>query len=347
MTRRRVAVLFGGRSRRARDLLHLRAVGDRRPRPRAHRGRSRSASREEGRWHLLTGPPPLPAESGRMPEVTDAPAPRWSSPPRAACASSSPPTAARARRRGVPGPARPHGRGRRRAGHAGARRRAVRRRRRARRRRSAWTRTSRRRCSRAPGCRSCRTRWCASRIGARTPRPSAARAPSTRATRCSRSPRRSVRASGIVKVHGPGELHAAPREAFRYARKALLEHGGEGGARDRVRRARQRRPGGVDRRRDRPDRPRVLRLRGEVPRRGRSRLRIPADLEPATCRAVQRHGRRRVPRDRRRRDGPRGLLRRRAGTGTSGSTRSTRSRGSPRSRCTRSCGGRAAWPTRS
>jgi D-alanine-D-alanine ligase len=25
----------------------------------------------EGRWHLVSGPPPLPAESGRMPEVTD------------------------------------------------------------------------------------------------------------------------------------------------------------------------------------------------------------------------------------------------------------------------------------
>ena len=76
---------------------------------------------------------------------------------------------------------------------------------------------------------------------------------------------------GITKAHDAGELVEGLAEAFRYARKAVVEKGLEGDPRDRVRGARQRRPGRLGRRRDRADRPRVLRLRGEVPRRARAR----------------------------------------------------------------------------
>ena len=52
---------------------------------------------------------------------------------------------------------------------------------------------------------------------------------------------------GISKVHEPAALDAGLDEAFRYARKAVVERGIEDGARDRVRRAGQRRSGGVGR----------------------------------------------------------------------------------------------------
>jgi D-alanine-D-alanine ligase len=68
--RRRVAVLFGGRSAEHEiSCISARAVID-----------AMDAARtevipigitKEGRWHLLSGPLPLPSESGRMPEVTD------------------------------------------------------------------------------------------------------------------------------------------------------------------------------------------------------------------------------------------------------------------------------------
>jgi D-alanine-D-alanine ligase len=68
--RRRVAVLFGGRSAEHEiSCISARAVID-----------AMDAARtevipigitKEGRWHLLSGALPLPSESGRMPEVTD------------------------------------------------------------------------------------------------------------------------------------------------------------------------------------------------------------------------------------------------------------------------------------
>jgi D-alanine-D-alanine ligase len=70
VSRRRVAVLFGGRSAEHEiSCISARSVID-----------ALDPSRtevvpigitKEGRWHLLAGPLPLPAESGRMPEVTD------------------------------------------------------------------------------------------------------------------------------------------------------------------------------------------------------------------------------------------------------------------------------------
>ncbi|MDP9328935.1 MAG: D-alanine--D-alanine ligase A, partial [Actinomycetota bacterium] len=68
--RRRVAVLFGGRSAEHEiSCISARSVMD-----------ALDAERtevipigitKEGHWHLLSGPLPLPSESGRMPEVTD------------------------------------------------------------------------------------------------------------------------------------------------------------------------------------------------------------------------------------------------------------------------------------
>jgi D-alanine-D-alanine ligase len=71
VTRRRVAVLFGGRSAEHEiSCISARSVIDALDPERSEVipiGITR-----EGRWHLLPGPLPLPEESGRMPEVTDA-----------------------------------------------------------------------------------------------------------------------------------------------------------------------------------------------------------------------------------------------------------------------------------
>src|SRR5204863_2641831 len=68
--KRRVAVLFGGRSAEHEiSCISARSVIDALDPERVEVipiGITR-----EGRWHLLKGPLPLPAESGRMPEVTD------------------------------------------------------------------------------------------------------------------------------------------------------------------------------------------------------------------------------------------------------------------------------------
>ena len=71
MTRRRVAILFGGRSAEHEvSCLSARSVIDALDPERTEVipiGITR-----EGRWHRLSGPPALPSETGRMPEVTDA-----------------------------------------------------------------------------------------------------------------------------------------------------------------------------------------------------------------------------------------------------------------------------------
>ena len=70
MTRRRVVVLFGGRSAEHEiSCISARSVmdaldGDR------HEVIPVGITRE-GRWHVLPGPPALPSETGRLPEVTD------------------------------------------------------------------------------------------------------------------------------------------------------------------------------------------------------------------------------------------------------------------------------------
>ena len=70
MTRRRVAVLFGGRSAEHEvSCISARYVIDALDPERTEVvpiGITR-----DGRWHRLSGPPALPVESGRMPEVTD------------------------------------------------------------------------------------------------------------------------------------------------------------------------------------------------------------------------------------------------------------------------------------
>jgi D-alanine-D-alanine ligase len=70
MTRRRVAVLFGGRSAEHEvSCISARSVIDALD-PDAFEVIPIGITRE-GRWHRLPGPPALPAETGRMPEVTD------------------------------------------------------------------------------------------------------------------------------------------------------------------------------------------------------------------------------------------------------------------------------------
>jgi D-alanine-D-alanine ligase len=70
MTRRRVAVLFGGRSAEHEvSCISARSVIDALDPQRTEVipiGITR-----EGRWHRLAGPPALPSETGRMPEITD------------------------------------------------------------------------------------------------------------------------------------------------------------------------------------------------------------------------------------------------------------------------------------
>jgi D-alanine-D-alanine ligase len=68
--RRRVAVLFGGRSAEHEiSCISARAVIDALDTARTEV--IPIGITKEGRWHLLSGPLPLPSESGRMPEVTD------------------------------------------------------------------------------------------------------------------------------------------------------------------------------------------------------------------------------------------------------------------------------------
>ncbi|MDP9329816.1 MAG: D-alanine--D-alanine ligase [Actinomycetota bacterium] len=68
--RRRVAVLFGGRSAEHEiSCISARSVIDALD-PERNEVISIGITKA-GRWHLLPGPPPLPAEAGRMPEVTD------------------------------------------------------------------------------------------------------------------------------------------------------------------------------------------------------------------------------------------------------------------------------------
>ena len=74
MTRRRVLVLFGGRSAEHEiSCISARSVIDALD-PNANEVVAVGITRE-GRWHVLPGPPALPSESGRMPEVTESSGP--------------------------------------------------------------------------------------------------------------------------------------------------------------------------------------------------------------------------------------------------------------------------------
>ncbi|MBA3737694.1 MAG: D-alanine--D-alanine ligase A, partial [Actinobacteria bacterium] len=70
MSRRRVAVLFGGRSAEHEiSCISARSVID--ALDPAHTEVVPVGISRDGRWHLLSGPPALPAETGKMPEVTE------------------------------------------------------------------------------------------------------------------------------------------------------------------------------------------------------------------------------------------------------------------------------------
>ncbi|TMK59704.1 MAG: D-alanine--D-alanine ligase A, partial [Actinobacteria bacterium] len=68
--KRRVAVLFGGRSAEHEiSCISARSVMDALD-PDENEVIPIGITRD-GRWHVLPGPPALPSETGRMPEVTD------------------------------------------------------------------------------------------------------------------------------------------------------------------------------------------------------------------------------------------------------------------------------------
>ena len=345
-TRRRVAVLFGGRrAEHEISCISARSVIDALDPERIEVipiGITR-----EGRWHLLSGPP----RAARR-DRPDAGGHRrrrarpWSSPRERARASSWPPTAARADRRRVPGAARPYGRGRRRPGHAGARRRALRR------APASWLRGRH-----GQGVQKALFAAAGLPVGALRGR---ARAASGARTRGRRGARRGARlpavrrsrptlGSSVGIIEGPRTATSSPPRSTRRSattRKARRRARRRGRPRDRVRRARQRRPGRVGRRRDRPDgrtsstttRPSTSTTTAPAadPRRPRppTSPRRSSGMAVAAFRAIECAG-----------HGPRRLLRASDDGAGCRSTRSTRSRGSRRSRCTRSCGRRAGWPT--
>ena len=156
-------------------------------------------------------------------------------------------------------------------------------------------------------------------------------------------PSRAGSSLGITRVKGPADLDAAVEAARRHDPRIIVEAEIDGPG-DRVRGP------GVDRRRGAGDEParrdrgrlgvRVLRLRGQVPRPARRvRLSCPADLPDDVVHRVRDLAARTFEAL-----GCEGLARvdffvrpRRRGRS---STRSTRCRGSRRSRCTRGCGRR-------
>ena len=249
--KRRVAVLFGGRSAEHEiSCLSARSVIDALDPGRNEVVRDRDHART-GRWHLLPGPPALPPRPAGCRRSRGFGARRSSSSSRGARRAGDRRRVARRRSTWSSRCCTVRRRGRRDPGAAGAGRRAVRGGGGAgvgardgqgrpegavRRRRSA---------GRAA------TRSCGSREWRGGPRGSRPRAPKRSATRCSPSRRPSGPPSASRRCTGRQELDAALEEAFRYAPQGRrrARHRAEPG--DRVRGARQRRPGGVGRRRDR------------------------------------------------------------------------------------------------
>ena len=140
---------------------------------------------KDGRWHLLAGPPALPAETGRMPEVTGA---RGHAVELATEGASSELVAADGTRAPIDvvfpvlhGPMGEDGAVQGMFELAGV---PVRRAPACSAPPWGWTRPSRRCCSPRPGSRCCRGTWCASPSGTRIPRASG-RAPRRSATRSS------------------------------------------------------------------------------------------------------------------------------------------------------------------
>ena len=210
----------------------------------------------DGRWHVLPGPPALPAETGRMPEVHR----RRRRVGRARGGDGSRelvPRTARARPIDVVFPVC-----------------TVRTARTARSRgcsswpacptsapacwgpRSGWTRPCRRPCSPRPGCPVVpyvvvrEPEW---RDDAERRRGARARAS---ATPCSRSRRPSARRSASRRCTTPRSCRRRSRRRSGSTRKVVRRAGDRAGPRDRVRGPRQRRPGRLGRRRDRARGPR-------------------------------------------------------------------------------------------
>ena len=166
-------------------------------------------------------------------------------------------------------------------------------------------------------------------------------------------------ASGLPAVRQAGRARVLDRDRAGRRPVAAARRPGDvppvrpqGGARTRGhRRARarglgagQRRPGGLGRGRDRPSGSRVLRLRGQVPRRARRRAGDPGRRPAGDARGAPAPGGRRVPGDRRGGDGA-GRLLPDAGRARVGQ-RGEHDPGVHRaSRCTRGCGRPRACPT--
>ena len=250
---------------------------------------SRSGSRATGGGTCCPGPPALPAETGRMPEVVaDATALA-----RLAGDDGTPALVLADGSRAavdvvVPGPARPAGRGRRDPGAARARRRALRRRGGARERPRDGQGDAEGCCGRPPGSRSCPTRWSRSREWRDDPEGVARPRGRRSGSRCSRSRRPSGPRSGSRRWLRSRSSTAAMAEAFRFERKVVVERAIEPvreiecavlGNDDPVASV----CGEIV-----PRGPRVLRLRGEVPRRARGAAADPAPLEPAVAARIQR-----------------------------------------------------------
>ena len=269
MRRRRVAVLFGGRSAEHEiSCISARSVIDALDPARVEvvpigitRGREVA---------VLPDVPRLPAESGVMPHVSDADGAgiELSGEAGAREMVRADGTRERARRR-VPGPARPDGGGRRDPGLAGARRGS-----------RTWAPAS---LGSAVGMDKAVQKALFAAAGLPVAPHEVVREPDWREDPEGVAAR--VGALGLPGLHQAGHarllrgdhrriadddgLADGLEEAFRYARKAVVERGDRARARGGVRGPRQRRSGGVGGRGDRPQGPRVLRLRGEVPRRGR------------------------------------------------------------------------------
>ena len=314
--KRRVAVLFGGRSAEHEiSCVSARAVIDALD-PQTTEVVPIGITRD-GSWHLLPGPPALPGETGRMTEIVAAAGAAvelavesgsselvaadgletarstWSSPSCTAHEARTAPCkacwswpACRTWARASSDPP------------------------------SGWTRRCRSRCSPRPAWRWSRTRSFASRDGRRIREGVSARIAGLGFPVFTK-PATLGSSVGIVEGQRSRRVGGRPQRGVPLRAQGGGGEGARRDPRDRVRGARQRRAGRVRRGRDRPDRSRVLRLRGEVPGRPRRAAVDPGRPEAGCDGAGPADGGDGVPRDRVRGDGARRLLpaRRRTSSG--------------------------------
>ncbi len=251
----------------------LRSFGDRCARSRSGPRWSRSGSRREGRWHRLSrARRHSRPRRAACPRSRTAAAGRSSSRPRGGRRRSSPPTDRASRSTSCSlcstGPTARTARCRA-SSSSPASRTSVRA---SSARLSGWTRTCRSGCSSRRGSRSVRTRRSRESAWVDDPETVEAAAEALGYPLFTK-PATLGSSVGVSKVHDAGELAAGLEEAFRYARDALVEKAAEGareiecavlGNDDPVASV----AGEIV-----PAGPRVLRLRGEVPRRARGAAR--------------------------------------------------------------------------